>query len=121
MDRQQIFDYAEKIYETKPEYLWMQYPSYAVLRHSDNGKWYAIIMDVPKNKLGIQSTEIVDVLDVKCDPVLISTLWKTTGFLPAYHMSKKNWISILLDGTITDDKILGLLDMSYKMTLKGKK
>ncbi len=121
MDRQTIFDYAVKRYKTQPEYLWKSYPSYAVLRHSDNEKWYAIVMDVPKNKLGLSGTEVVDVLDVKCDPVMIDMLRQVDGFLPAYHMNKTNWISILLDGTVSDDKVLDMLDMSYKMTETKKK
>lgn len=43
-----------------------------------------------------------------------------TGFAPAYHMNKKHWLTILLNGSIDDDEIYNLLDMSYEMT-KGKK
>ena len=35
------------------------------------------------------------------------------GFLPAYHMNKQNWISIILDGSVPDDKIFPLLGLSY--------
>jgi len=121
MDRQQIFDYSKKKYGTTPEYLWARYPSYAVLRHQDNEKWYGIVMDVPKDKLGLQGTDVIDILDVKCDPVMIDMLRQSSGFLPGYHMNKTNWISILLDGTVSDDQILDLLDMSYQMTAKKKK
>ncbi len=121
MDRQKVFDYVAKTYKTQPEYLWKSYPSYAVLRHGDNEKWYGIVMDVPKNKLGLSGTEVVDVLDVKCDPVMVDILRQADGFLPAYHMNKTNWISILLDGAVSDDKVLDMLDMSYKMTESKKK
>ena len=53
------------------------------------------------------------VLNVKCDPILIGSLRREPGFLPAYHMSKDSWISILLDGTVPDDRIMPLLSMSY--------
>ncbi|MCD8222975.1 MAG: MmcQ/YjbR family DNA-binding protein [Clostridiales bacterium] len=121
MDRQQIFDYAMKKYGTTPEYLWMRYPTYAVLRHKDNEKWYGVVMNVPKNKLGLQGTDSVDILDVKCDPAMIDILRRSPGFLPAYHMNKTNWLSILLDGIASDDQVLDLLDMSYQMTAKKKK
>ncbi|MCD8153412.1 MAG: MmcQ/YjbR family DNA-binding protein [Clostridiales bacterium] len=121
MNRQQIFDYAKEKYGTTPEYLWARYPSYAVLRHQDNEKWYGIVMDVPKNKLGLQGTDVVDVLDVKCDPVMIDMLRQSPGFLPGYHMNKTNWLTIFLDGTVSDDQILDLLDMSYQMTAMKKK
>ncbi len=45
MDRKTIFDYA-------------------VLRHSDNNKWYAVIMNVSKEKLGLAGTEEVDIMDM---------------------------------------------------------
>lgn len=64
MDRQNIFDYVKKKYGTEPEYLWERYPSYAVLRHQDNGKWYGILLSVPGNKLGLSGKDVVDILDV---------------------------------------------------------
>ena len=39
-----------------------------------------------------------------------------TGFAPAYHMNKKHWLTILLNGSVNDDEIYNLLDMSYEMT-----
>ncbi|MCD8147635.1 MAG: MmcQ/YjbR family DNA-binding protein [Clostridiales bacterium] len=121
MDRQAIFDYVKKKYGTEPEYLWMRYPSYAVLRHQDNQKWYGIVMDVPRNKLGLTGIETVDILDVKCEPLMIDLLRQSLGFLPGYHMNKSNWISILLDGTVPDDTILDLLDASFQNTMKKQK
>ncbi|MCD7886144.1 MAG: MmcQ/YjbR family DNA-binding protein [Clostridiales bacterium] len=121
MDRQAIFDYAKKKYGTEPEYLWLQYPSYAVLRHQDNQKWYGLVMDVPKNKLGLTGVEIVDILGVKCEPLMIDLLRQSPGFLPGYHMNKSNWISILLDGTVPDDTIFDLLDVSFQDTMKKQK
>ncbi|MCD8156471.1 MAG: MmcQ/YjbR family DNA-binding protein [Clostridiales bacterium] len=117
MDRQRILDYAKKKYGTEPEYLWERYPSYAVLRHRDNGKWYGILMDVPGNKLGLSDEDVVDILDVKCEPAMIDFLRQSPGFLPGYHMNKNHLVSILLDGTVSEDKILDLLDMSFCHTM----
>ncbi|MCD7844677.1 MAG: MmcQ/YjbR family DNA-binding protein [Oscillospiraceae bacterium] len=121
MDRQRIFDYVKQTYGTEPEYLWVRYPSYAVLRHSDNRKWYGIIMDVPRNKLGLPGTDVTDVLDIKCDPLMADQLRQQPGFLPGYHMNKKTWVSIPLDGTVSDDTVLELLDVSFRNTAKGRK
>ena len=54
-------------------------------------------MDVPKNKLGLQGEEMLEVVDFKCDPILIGTLREEPGFFPAYHMSKDSWITVALD------------------------
>lgn len=114
--RQDVLKFAMEQYYTEPEYLWLSLPEYAVLRHSDNKKWYGIIMNVPRQKLGLSGNGIVDILDVKCDPLLGGSLRMTAGFLPAYHMHHENWITILLDGTVEKDMIFSLLEMSFELT-----
>ncbi len=116
MTREEIFSWVKETYGTTPEYLWSGYPNYAVLRN-DNNKWYGIIMDVPKCNLGLDGTEIIDIMDVKCDPILMGSYRKQKGFLPAYHMSKSHWISIIISEADTED-IKYLIDVSKKLTSK---
>lgn len=116
--RQDILQYAEEAYGTMPEYLWENTPTTAILRHKTNRKWYAAFIEVSKERLGLSGEGIVDVLNVKCDPLLIGSLLQSPGFLPAYHMSKAHWISILLDGSVPLDEILPLVDLSFQMTEK---
>ena len=111
MNKEEIFEYVQKQYGTVPEYLWSKLPDSAVLRHK-NGKWYAVLMRVEKSKLGLDGDGTVDVLDVKCDPEMII---QTYGFLPGYHMNKQHWITILLDGSVSEAKTLDFLDMSYDL------
>lgn len=118
--RNNIFNYVKETFGTSPEYLWQKTPDTAVLRHSENKKWYAIIMDIPKRKLGIDSDAIIDIINVKCDPVLIYSLLNNKGYFPAYHMNKTNWITVLLDGTVDLEKIISLINLSYELTLKQK-
>ena len=114
--RADILKYAEENFNTKPEHLWAKYPEYEVLRHSRNGKWYAIIMDIPQNKVGLTGDETIDVLDVKCEPDMVSFLTSQKGYAPAYHMNKKHWLTIILDGTVEDSEIYNLLDISFELT-----
>lgn len=114
--REYVFNYAYEKYGSKPEYLWVKYPGYAVLRHSDNSKWYAVVMNIEKSKLGIDGDGSIDILDVKCDRVLIGSLLGKKGYLPAYHMNKSNWITVLPDSSVSNDDIAYLIDMSYDMT-----
>ena len=87
MKKEEIFEYVQKQYGTIPEYLWSKLPDSAVLRHK-NGKWYAVIMTVEKSKLGLEGNDLVDIMDVKCDPEMTSMIIQTYGFLPGYHMNK---------------------------------
>lgn len=116
--RQDILRYAQEAYGTEAEYLWEDTPTAAVLRHKTNRKWYAVLMEVPKGRLGLSGEGVADVLNVKCDPLLIGSLLRSKGFLPAYHMSKAHWISILLDGSLSAEDIFPLLDLSFQMTVK---
>lgn len=118
--RKEILDHAKKAFHTEPEYLWKNFPGYAVLRHPDNNKWYAILMDVEKEKLGLSGNTRVDILDIKTDPVFGASLRTQPGFLPGYHMQKENWITVLLDGSVDLGKIVPLLEMSYHLTESRK-
>lgn len=116
--KEQILSYAKKIYKTLPDAPFSTAPTYSVLRHADTRKWYALFMDVPRNRLGMEGDEHVDILNVKCDPLLSGLLRTNKGFLPAYHMHRENWLTVLLDGTVGVDEIYPLLDMSYNLTKK---
>lgn len=63
--RRKIIDYIKKKYKAEPEHLWRSYPDYIVFRHSDNNKWFGIIMDVSRDKLGLDGDDRVDIIDVK--------------------------------------------------------
>lgn len=119
--RERIIQYALDTYGTEPEYPWADTPDGAVLRHSASKKWYALIMSVLPNRLGLPGEETIDVMNVKCNPIMIGSLLSTRGFLPAYHMNKNHWISILLDGSVPDDQIFPLLELSYDSVAPKRK
>lgn len=159
--REEIYRYMKKKYKAEPEFLWKRFPDYAVFRHQDNRKWFAIIMDVPAEKLGLPAsyesgpagTEAygagaagvesgsadsfiaelglsgmirnvssrVDVLNIKLDDLFLrDILLQKEGILPGYHLSRGNWISILLDGTVALPEILDLIDISFRTTASKK-
>lgn len=116
MKRKELEAFIMETYNAVADYPWRKSPNHEVFRHCSNRKWFALIMDVPKNKLGLQGEELLDVVNLKCDQILIGSLRGEPGFFPAYHMSKDNWITAALDGSASDDKIKMLLGMSYQAT-----
>lgn len=116
MNRQEIFEWVKETYGTEPDYPWKDWN--AVLRHKENNKWYGVVIEVTEKRLGLNSDKIVDVLNVKCDPILIGPLRQQKGYYPAYHMNKESWISILLDDSVPLEEIKGLIDLSYNLTKK---
>lgn len=111
--RRRVTEYIRDRYSAEPEYLWKKYPNYAVFRQFASKKWFAIVMDIPRNKLGFEGDGNADIMDVKCGPLMVGSLLAQDGFLPAYRMSKSSWISILLDETVPDEQIYPLLEFSY--------
>ncbi|MCR4903024.1 MAG: MmcQ/YjbR family DNA-binding protein [Butyrivibrio sp.] len=120
--RSDIEKYIKKKYKATAEYLWKKYPDYAVFRHEDNRKWFAIIMDVDADKLELPESEHLDIIDVKIDDLMLrDILLKQEGFLPAYHMNKGSWITIILDGRVELDEICRMIDGSFLDTAPKKK
>ena len=114
MDRQGIFDYIRKKYEVLPEYPWRRYDDNAVFRHADNKKWFALLMSVQRNRMGLSGAEYADVINLKIDDMFFrDQIIQEDGILPAYHMNKQHWYTLFLDGRLSDDEIVGLIEKSY--------
>ena len=116
--REHIFQFLWETYHVKPEYLWEKYPEDAIFRNPTSQKWFALFMEVSGRKIGFHNETCIKILNVKCDPQLLGSLLLKPGFFPAYHMNKLHWLTILLNGTVTEDEIFLLLDTSYTLTKK---
>ncbi|MBD7913424.1 MmcQ/YjbR family DNA-binding protein [Clostridium cibarium] len=116
IEREEIFNYVKGKFYTEPDYPWLKYPDHAVLRHEGGGKWYGLIMNVPRIKLGLTGKGSVEILNLKCDPELKSILRDQEGILPAYHMNKEHWITIVLNSSFPKEEINNLIDLSYDLT-----
>lgn len=100
---------------------WEDTPEYSVFRHADNRKWFALVANVKYQTLDIDKPGIVDFINLKCDPDLIEEAITHPGILPAYHMNKRHWITILLDGSCVDSELKNLIDLSFRLTAKRQK
>lgn len=116
-----IMDYAREHYGVEPDFPFPNYPDIPVLRHHGTRKWFAIFMNVSRSVLRLDGDDPVDIMNVKCDPILSGSLRMQEGYLPGYHMNHDQWLTVLLDGTVPYEEIIPLLDMSYDMTFKMPK
>ena len=102
-----ILSFAETEWGETPEFLWKNFPDYAVMRRKDTDKWYALLARLTADKVGGSKKDIIEVVNMR----------RTEGmdgprFLPAYHMNKKTWTTVILDGTIDANKLLRFLTVS---------
>lgn len=118
--RSDVLGFVKKKLKVSGDTPWAKYPEFVVLRHQDNRKWFGLIMAVPKYKLGLSGEDLVDVLNVKTDPVVIGSFITQKGIMPAYHMNKAAWVSVLLDGSVPISDVEFLIKVSYELT-KSKK
>lgn len=116
MNRSEVLQYAADSYGTEPEYPWADSPDAAVLRHSAQGRWYALIMSVARRKLGLDTDGETDVINVKCDPLLVDALAGMPGFCRAYHMNKTHWLTVMLEYAPEKAQVFWLIDGSYRLT-----
>ncbi len=118
MNRQVVFEWVKERYGTEPDYPWND--CCAVLRHKGSKKWYCVMPRIGRDKIGLAGNALVDILNVKCDTFIIGSLRKKEGYHPAYHMNKDKWITIRLDGSVPDDEIKNMIELSYELTLDKK-
>ena len=111
-----IMTLVQEKFENQLEYLWEKSPDTAVLRHEDNQKWYAILMRIPWDRLDKGREGLVEAVNLKHDQV--ADLLSQNGIYPAFHMNKRYWISLPLDDTLTDKKVLELFERSWFLTSK---
>ncbi len=128
--RAAVEQYIASQYSVEPDYPWDGY-DHAVFRHTDNRKWFALTMRVRRDRLdsagskpddGSNNAGTVDVINLKIDdPVLHDMIVHEKGIMPSYHMNKRHWITVLLDGTVADSQVEELIDISYRATASKRR
>ena len=116
MNRNEFINYVQTAYGVKGDNPWQKDPESTVFRHIGNRKWFALVMRVKKHCIGVDSDEYIDIVNLKCDKVMVGSALCNNGFYPAYHMNKENWITAALDGSASEENIKFFLDLSFELT-----
>lgn len=115
-----LAQYIKEQWGDLPDYPFAKLPEYGTFRHPANGKWYALIGQMKRSQLGgSRDQSEVEIINLKVDHREIAEYLSRPGIFPAYHMSKKNWVTIVLDGTVSDEDLFVLL--AYSRQLVGPK
>ncbi len=111
--REEVERYIKEKYGIAPEHPWARWPDYATFSDPDTGKWFALVMRLERRRLGLEGGGETDVVNVKADPGLVAMAAHLPGCLPAYHMNRKHWLTVLLDGTAPKEQVLDRIDGSH--------
>ncbi len=120
MTKQEFFEYCLGTYGTVEDYPFEDDFETAVLRHGASRKWYALVMRISRRKLGFDSDEVIDVVNLKLPVEMFGSFGAADGVFPAYHMNKLHWISLVLSDA-SDDLVKFLVNASYEATKEKKK
>ncbi|MCP2040620.1 putative DNA-binding protein (MmcQ/YjbR family) [Neisseria sp. HSC-16F19] len=104
-----------KRYGPDPDYPWQKFPDYAVFRHPHNRKWFCLLARVPADKLGLPGTDMCEIANIKTRPEWVGPLRTRRGILPAYHMNKEHWLTLLL-AEMEENDVLDLIGHSFELT-----
>ncbi len=115
--KQFVIDYIKQKYGVLPEYPWEDYPNCCTFKNPKQ-KWFAIIMDITADKLGLKHNNMVDVLNLKAAPNFVKKIIDNKNIFAAYHMNKIHWFTVLLNSQISKQKLKELIDLSYNCVTK---
>lgn len=113
-----LTDYVRSKYGDELEYLWQKFPDNAVWRRRDTGKWYGALLSVSTAKLGVTPGKMAEIIDLRIQPENMSMLVDQKVYFPGWHMNKKNWYTIILDGSVSFEELCQRIDESYKLAVK---
>lgn len=116
MTAERLENYLADTYGCSGEHLFARYPGFLVFRHVGNRKWFAVIMEIPRKNLGLSGEGQISVVNVKCDSRMIGSFLQEPGIFPGWHMNKAYWLSVALDGSVQEEKLEFLVNMSYELT-----
>ncbi|MBA2914436.1 MmcQ/YjbR family DNA-binding protein [Limosilactobacillus frumenti] len=102
-------------YHEQPEFIFKIAPDYGVFREPQTQKWYGLVMNIDYHRIphyDHPSHQKVEVMDLRIHPVDRAKLLKQPGIYPSFHLKGKNWLSVILDDTVSDNDIFQLIKAS---------
>lgn len=115
---QMAIEYVLRKYGDELEFLWTKFPDNAIWRRKDNQKWYGAILTVNGKKIGLNTDEIVEIIDLRMKAENRNDILSREHYYPGWHMNKKSWYTIVLDDCIADEEIKLRITESYELAKK---
>ena len=113
-----VIGHAAARYGSKPEFLWKKLSENAVLRRADSRKWFAVFAIVAREKLGLSGGGRVEIIDLRISPDKLQSTLDGKTLLSGWHMNKRTWYTVVLDGGVCTDDLIRRLDESWRLAGK---
>jgi predicted DNA-binding protein (MmcQ/YjbR family) len=73
-----------------------------------------LVYKVMGKMFALADLELFESINLKCDPeVAVQLREQYASVIPGYHMNKRHWITVLMDGSISDALVNQWIDHSY--------
>ena len=110
MNRNEIIKYCLELPDTYEDYPFPNDNVSVTMKDRNNNKWFALLMNVKGEEY----------LNIKTNPEYSELLRKTYAYIiPAYHMNKEHWNTIIINRNNVDEKLVKeLIKQSYELTKK---
>lgn len=113
----QVIRYIWEKYGAVDEHLWENSPENAIFRYEKTKKWFAVLIALEAKKLGLDREGMIEILNLKAKPEWIAENVDGEKYLKGFHMNKKHWFTICLDGSVPLDEICQCIDESYRLVV----
>ncbi len=116
----EIMEYAKNKYQSEVEYLWTEkFNSHdGILRRHDTNKWFAALLTCKSKSLTGHDGGLLEIINLHMKNEDLEKLIDNNLYYRAFHMNKKSWISIILDGRVPSEEIFRRIDISYDLATK---
>lgn len=111
-----VLTYARDFLGTEPDHIFDKHPTFGALRHDGSKKWFGLVMRLNYGQVNVDKPGELDAMNVKAEPELIDALVARDGFVRGYHMNKRHWVTVFLDGSVGQEDALDLLHGSFRLT-----
>lgn len=79
-----------------------------------------LVFKVMSKMFALVDVDLFESANLKCDPERATQLREQyAGIKPGYHMNKKHWNTVMMDGSVPDPLIVELIDHSYDLVVTG--
>lgn len=113
-----LIDFVRATFGDELEFLWDTFPENAVWRRKDNRKWYGLLVTISKRKLGLPSDAVVEAVDLRLSPEQMAETVDNARYFPGWHMNKKSWYTMILDGSVPTEELCRRIEESYRLASK---